>query len=76
MFLFSAKMARFFSNYQEQRLIKARLKYILQSIEAAAKQGYDSIRWTEYIDKVNIRKLKELGYKITKLKRGGIDIEW
>jgi len=76
MFLFNARMARFFSDYQEQKLVKAKLKYIIQSIEVAAKQGYNCLQWNESVDKVNLRKLKELGYKVTKLRNGGIDIEW
>ena len=48
----------------ERQLDKAELKYIIQSINIASRQGYTGIKWRGDIRKTNIRKLKEYGYEV------------
>lgn len=73
---FNADIARLMARRYEQKIARARLKYIIKSIEVAAAQGYDALRWPEKVEKGNIYKLRKLHFKVTPLKNGGIDIEW
>ena len=60
----------------ERQLDKAELKYIIQSIDLASRQGYTGIKWRGDIRKANIRKLKEYGYEVLHPADCIYEIDW
>ena len=60
----------------ERQLDKAELKYIIQSIDAASRQGYTGIKWRGDIRRTNIRKLKEYGYEVVHTTYCIYEINW
>ena len=64
LFHWGADAARGNVERYERQLDKAELKYIIQSIDLASRQGYTGIKWRGDIRKANIRKLKEYGYEV------------
>ena len=60
----------------ERQLDRAELKYIIQSIDAASRQGYTGIEWRGDIRKANIRKLKEYGYEVIHTADYIYEIDW
>lgn len=60
----------------ERQLDRAELKYIIQSIDAASRQGYTGIKWRGDIRRTNIRKLKEYGYKVIHSTYRIYEINW
>ena len=63
-FNWEADAARNSVERYERQLDKAELKYIIQSIKTASRQGYTGIKWRGDIRKANIRILKEYGYEV------------
>lgn len=60
----------------ERQLDRAELKYIIQSIDAASRQGYTGIKWRGDIRRTNIRKLKEYGYEVVHTTYCIYEINW
>jgi len=60
----------------ERRLDKAELKYIIQSINIASRQGYTGIKWRGDIRKANIHKLKKYGYEVLHTADYIYEINW
>ena len=60
----------------ERQLDRAELKYIIQSIDAASRQGYIGIKWRGDIRRTNIRKLKEYGYEVIRTTYCIYEINW
>lgn len=60
----------------ERKMDKAELKYIIQSIKSASKQGYTAIKWRGEIRKMNVRELKELGYDVYHTSYCIYEISW
>ena len=63
-FNWGANAARSNVEKHERQLDRAELKYIIQSINTASRQGYTGIKWEGNIRKTNVRKLKEYGYEV------------
>lgn len=60
----------------ERQLDRAELKYIIQLINAASRQGYTGIKWRGDIRRTNIRKLKEYGYEVVHTTYCTYEINW
>lgn len=75
-FNWGANAARGNVDRYERQLDRAELKYIIQSIDAASRQGYTGIKWKGGIRKINIRKLKEYGYEVVHTTYCTYEINW
>lgn len=75
-FNWGADVARGNVERYERQLDRAELKYIIQSIDAASRQGYTGIKWRGDIRKINIRKLKEYGYEVVHTTYCTYEINW
>jgi hypothetical protein len=75
-FNWRAKAARVNVKRYEQQLDRAELKYIMQSIDAASRQGYTGIEWRGDIRRANLCTLKEYGYKVTYTPYRIYEINW
>jgi len=75
-FNWGADAARGNVERHERQLDRAELKYIIQSIDAASRQGYIGIKWRGDIRKTNIRKLKEYGYEVIHTTYCIYEINW
>ena len=76
LFYLGADAARGNVEKYERQLDKAELKYIIQSIDLASRQGYTGIKWRGDIRKANIRKLKEYGYEVLHTADCIYEIDW
>lgn len=60
----------------ERQLDRAELKYIIQSIDAASRQGYIGIKWRGDLRKGTIRALKNYGYEVVHTSYCIYEIYW
>ena len=76
MLLFNATAAKAKANRYEQRLSKAELRFIMDSIRATAREGFNGIKWQGNLYERNIKILKSNGYKVTQGSCGTYEITW
>lgn len=60
----------------ERQLDRAELKYIIQSIDAASRQGYIGIKWRGDLRKGTICALKNYGYEVVHTSYCIYEIYW
>lgn len=75
-FFWNANAARANVTHYEQRLDKIEFKDIIQAIDTASKCGLSWIKWRAKIRKNNLKKLKNLGYKVNTISDSIYEIFW